>query len=175
MADLYDPVQIDPERYRNTYIMVPDFWERFSVEDLPVDISHWDCIKLFNDSCRDLNTKISSIPTTFGGIYVYVIKPPVIPECGEYIMYVGKATKTRHENLRSRVRSYKSELGTTYRREKIHRLFEKWGKYVYVRYLPIPESAEVITELEDRLIASLVPPCNAEIRIRSIKHAVNAF
>ena len=175
MADFYDPVDVDPESYRNTYTMVPDFWERFDVSDLSVDISTWKCIKMLNETCDGINAHVSSIPNQYGGIYAYVIKPPIIPECGEYIMYVGKATKTSYENLRVRVRSYRSEIGSDFKREKIHRLFEKWGKYVYVRYLPIDGDSDLITELEDRLIAALVPPCNAEIRFPNIKRAVNAF
>ena len=175
MADFYDPVQVDPEAFRNIYTMVPDFWERFDVSDLPVDITTWQCIKMLNDSCSDINAQITKIPTQCGGIYVYVIKPPVIPACGEYIMYVGKATKTQHQNLRARVRSYKAELGPDFKREKIHRLFAKWGKYVYVRYLPVDGTVDVIALLEDRLIAALTPPCNADIRIQNIKRAVNAF
>ena len=174
MTDYYDPI-IDPEMYINRYLMVPDYWKRFDVSDLPVDISHWECIKMFNDCCDDLSPETLKIPSEHGGIYVYVIKPPVIPSCGEYIMYIGKATKTSHENLRYRVRSYKAELGSDYKRDKIHRMFKKWGGYIYVRYLSIPESADIITTLEDRLIEALVPPCNSEIRNPRIKHAVNAF
>lgn len=178
MADYYDPITnpvADPERFINHYLMVPDYWRSFDVRDLPVDISHWECVKMFNDSCTDLNQETYNIPSEYGGIYVYVIKPPVIPSCGEYIMYVGKATKTSHENLRYRVRSYKSELGSGYQRDKIHRMFSKWGDYVYVRYLSVPGSVETITTLEDRLIDALVPPCNSAIRNPQVKRAVNAF
>ena len=175
MAEYYDPVQADPEAFTNRFIMFPEYWKSFDVSDLTVDISHWDCIKLFNDCCNDLNEQINSIPTLYGGIYIYVIRPPVIPSCGEYIMYIGKATKTQHENLRYRIRSYKAELSEKSNRDKIHRIFIKWGEYIYVRYLPISECEQVITELEDRLIAALTPPCNSEIRNPRVKHAVNAF
>lgn len=175
MGDLYDPARVDPEAFLNRYLMMPEYWDRFDVSDLPVDISNWGCIKMFNDSCDDLNTETSNIPSDHGGIYVYVIKPPVIPSCGEYIMYIGKATKTQKENLQGRVRSYRSELGEHYRRDKIHRMFKKWGKYVYVRFLSVPGSAETIELLEDRLIEALTPPCNSLIRNPTIKHAVNAF
>ena len=175
MSDLYDPVQVDPEAYINHFVMFPNYWEDFNVSDLPVDISHWECIKMFNECGDDMNAQIANIPTQYGGIYVYVIRPPVIPSCGEYIMYVGKATKTPYQNLRNRIKSYKSELGSNYNRDKIHRMFKKWGKYIYVRYLPISECADTITELEDRLIAALTPPCNSQIRKPHVRHAVNAF
>lgn len=175
MEEFFDPVQVDPEAYMNHFVMVPSYWEDFEVSDLPVDISQWECIKMFDEHCADLNTQITNIPTQYGGIYVYVIRPPVIPSCGEYIMYVGKATKTPNENLRNRVRSYKVELGPKYKRDKIHRLFKKWGRYLYVRYLPISECAATITELEDRLIAALTPPCNPQIRNKGVKNAVKAF
>lgn len=175
MADLYDPVRSDPEAFMNHYVMVPELWEKFDISDLDVDISSWGCAKMLNDSGDDINVQTSSIPTEYGGIYVYVIRPPVIPACGEYIMYVGKATKTHSENLRRRVRSYKSQIKGDYERDKIHRMFYKWGDYIYVRYLPVPAGTDVIGPLEDRLIAALNPPCNPDIRIRSVKRAVKAF
>lgn len=175
MADFYDPVQVSIGDFFNHYLMVPNYWKKFDVSDLPVDISHWECIKMFNDRCDNLNTQTSSIPNEYGGIYVYVIRPPVIPSCGEYIMYVGKATKTPHENLQKRVKSYKREMGSDYKRDKIHRMFTKWGEYIYVRYLPVSASAEIISELENRLIEALIPPCNPAIRNPNVKRAVKAF
>jgi len=175
MSEYYDPVQADPEAYLNHFVMLPELWEAFDVGNLSVDISHWECLKMLNEQCDDLNRQVSMIPTEYGGIYVYVIKPPVIPECGEYIMYIGKATKTNTQNLRKRVQSYKRELGKNYERDKIHRLFSKWGKYVYVRYLPVPDAKEKIEALEDSLIAALTPPCNPQIRSRRVKCAINAF
>ena len=174
MGTPYDPVECDLEAFRNTYVMGPELWDKFDISDLEVDFSIWGKAKMMND-VGGLNEEVANIPTAFGGIYVYIIVPPVIPEVGAYIMYVGMATKTPHENLQARVRSYKREFKDNSKRRRLHRLFDKWGKYVYVAYLPVDSSNEVIETLEDRLIAALVPPCNADIQIKSVKDAVRAF
>ena len=68
-----------------------------------------------------------------------------------------------------------TEFGVNYTRERLHRLFAKWGPYVHVHYLPIDEDKETIQELETRLIATMIPPCNADIQAKSVKRAVRAF
>lgn len=173
MENLYDPVKESLEDFRNTYVMSPELWGKFDISDLDVDFSKWNTVKMMDDGGK-LNEEISVIPTAYGGIYVFVIIPPVIPDCGAYIMYVGMASKTKNENLRARVRSYQQEFSNN-NREKLHRLFSKWGQYIYVYFLPVDLPKEDIQELEDRLIASLVPPCNPQIRIKSVKQAVKAF
>lgn len=173
--DIFDPVESDLESYRNEYTMAPELWQKFQINDLVgVDFSKWKKIKFLNNG--DLSSQISRIPTKYGGIYVYCIEPNVIPNVGCYIMYIGMASKTPSENLRQRVRSYKKQVGADYTRNRLHRLFSKWGDYVYVHYLPVDATKDVIVALEDRLIGAFgKPPCNAEVRSRSVKDAVGAF
>lgn len=174
MGTLYDPVNSDLGSFRSTFILSPELWDKFNLDGINVDYTKWNYVKMMTDS-GELSDEINEIPSDCGGIYVYVIYPKVIPDCGLYIMYIGKATKTENENLRARVRSYKKQFGTKYNRTKLHALFCKWGKYVYVYYLPIMTTAKDITELEDRLIAAYGrPPCNKEILIKSVKDAVEA-
>lgn len=174
MGTLYDPVKDDLENFQNEFLMSPELWDKFNLDGLKVDFSKWKRVKFIDDN-GDLHGDISKIPNQYGGIYVYVIVPPVIPDCGAYIMYIGKASKTSKENLRARVRSYKSTFSQKTSRKKLHRLFTKWGKYVYVYYLPVDIPAEDIDTLEARLISALVPPCNRIIPITSVRDAVSAF
>lgn len=174
MPTLYDPVDFSLQDFTNSFTLSTDLWERFDISDLNVDYTQWNVVKMMSDS-GELHEDIASIPNTYGGIYVYTIRPPVIPQCGDYIMYIGMASKTDTENLQYRVRSYRREFGPSYKRERLHRLFSQWGKYVYVKFLPVDASKEQIETLEDRLIAAFVPQCNAQIRIKSVKQAVNAF
>ena len=174
MPTLYDPVDFNLQIYANTFTLSPELWERFDISDLGIDYTQWNSAKMMNNT-GELHEDISRIPDTYGGIYVYTIRPPVIPQCGDYVMYIGMASKTPYENLKLRVRSYKKEFGLEYERERLHRLFVQWGKYVYVRYLPVNASSEIIHNLEDRLIAAYLPQCNSQIRIKSVKRAVNAF
>lgn len=174
--DIFEPVESDLKKYNeDRFILCPELWKKFHFDDLPnIDFSKWESIKLIDES-GDFNDEISSVPNTVGGIYAYVILPKVIPVCGSYIMYVGRALKTNSENLRNRIRSYKKELGDKFKRDRIHYLFELWGSQIYVFYLPIDSDNFTIGELEDRLIGALLPPCNADIRAESIKRKVRAF
>ena len=173
--DIFEPIESDLESYINEYTMVPELWGKFKIDDLPtVDFSKWESIKLIHGG--SFSEDLSKIPTTHGGIYVYCIEPRVIPGCGCYVMYIGKATKTPNENLRQRVQSYSKFLTDSTTRPRLHRLFSKWGEYVYVHYLSVDANGDVITALEDRLIGAFAkPPCNAEVRAKSVKIAVRAF
>ena len=176
MSSIYDPVNCDLEAFQNNYVMAPELWERFDISDLnEVDFSKWQSIKLMNAEADGFSEEVQQIPTNSGGIYVYAIQPGVIPVCGSYIMYVGMASKTAHENLQYRVKACQKEIGETYKRDRLHRLFVKWGKYVYAYYLPVKAPRETIFELETRLIGALTPPCNPDIRAKGVKRAVNAF
>jgi len=176
MSSIYDEVEQDLESFTNTYIMSPELWHKFDIHDLTeVDFSLWKSIKLIDDTSGKFSEKITDVPNNYGGIYVYSIHSSIIPNSGSYVMYIGMASKTDYENLRARIRQYQKETGPDFTRERLHRLFKKWGNYVYLHYLPVDASREVILTLEDRLIASLTPPCNADIRIKSVKTAVKAF
>ena len=176
MASIYnDPISCDLECFRNTYTMAPELWERFRLDDLEnVDFTQWKSVKLMNNDGTVFSEMVNQIPADSGGIYVYSIEPRIIPGCGAYIMYIGMAGKSHSQNLRKRVKSYQQYINS-YGRERIHRLFVKWGKYVYVHFLPIQATRETILELETRLIGALVPPCNPDIRAKAVKHAVRAF
>lgn len=174
MGTLYDPVESDLGSFQPKFILSPELWKKFNLDGINVDYSKWSRVKMIGED-GDISSETNSIPREYGGIYVFAIVPSVIPDCGNYLMYIGKATKTENENLRARVRAYKKQFGDKYNRSKLHGLFDKWGEYVYVYYLPMDSSANDITQLEDRLIAAYgKPPCNKEILIKSVKDAVDA-
>lgn len=175
MSSIYEPICVEFSSHLRSFYLIPELWQKFNTSDLcAVDFSKWEMVKMMDD-CGALSKDIKKIPTAHGGIYIYTIHPNVIPQCGGYIMYVGMASKTPSENLRSRVRSYQSQFGNTYTRDRLHYLFDKWGKYVYVHYLPVMADKETILELETRLIGCLIPPCNADIRDAAVKKRVKAF
>lgn len=175
MSSIYEPIRSEFAPHLRRFLLVPELWEKFTTSDLSdVDFSKWEIAKMMDDD-GGLSDDTKKIPTAHGGIYVYTILPKVVPQCGEYIMYVGMASKTHSENLRSRVRSYQKQFGESYTRDRIHNLFVNWGKYVYVHYLPVSADEKTILELETRLIACLIPPCNSDIRDAEVKKRVKAF
>lgn len=174
MGTLYDLVESDLMSYKVNFILSPELWDKFDLEGIDVDYSKCDRAKMIGDD-GGISSETNRIPKDCGGIYVYTIVSSIIPNGGNYLMYIGKATKTETENLRARVRSYKKQFGDKYNRSKLHSLFTKWGDYVYVYYLPMSSTSKDITELEDRLIAAYGrPPCNKEILIKTVKDAVDA-
>ena len=174
MGTLYDLVESDLMSYKVNFILSPELWDKFDLEGIDVDYSKWDRAKMIGDD-GGISSETNRIPKDCGGIYVYTIVSSIIPNGGNYLMYIGKATKTETENLRARVRSYKKQFGDKYNRSKLHSLFTKWGDYVYVYYLPMSSTSKDITELEDRLIAAYGrPPCTKEILIKTVKDAVDA-
>ena len=175
MESIYGSIESELQSFKNSYILAPELWEKFHTEGIDnLDFSKWKRVKMMDEN-GDLSDETNKIPSTHGGIYLYSIMPNVVPECGCYIMYIGMASKTKSENLRYRVRSYKNQFGEEFTRHRIHNLFVRWGKYVYVHYLPVASSKEIIVELENRLIACLVPPYNPDIRDANVKRAVKAF
>ncbi len=168
--DHFAPLKSDFDSFTKPFTLDPELWEKFSIDDLKnVDFTKWNCVKLMDDG--KFSEELSRIPSDTGGIYVYCIEPRIITDAGSYIMYVGKATKSKSENLRRRVKSYTADLEDT-RRIRVHNLLVKWGDYIYVHYLPVNSNDDEITALEDRLIAVYgVPYANAEIRTPSIKDA----
>ncbi|MBQ4585181.1 MAG: hypothetical protein IJA82_03130 [Clostridia bacterium] len=175
MSSIYEPINSEFSSHLRRFYLIPELWEKFNISDLgAIDFSKWKMVKMMNDD-GEISEDTKKIPTAHGGIYIYTILPPVVPQCGGYIMYVGMASKTSSENLRSRVRSYKSQFGDSYTRDRIHNLFANWGKYVYVYYLPVAADEKVILELETRLIGCLIPPCNSDIRDVAVKKRVKAF
>lgn len=174
MTSIYDPIDSEVSGFRKSFYLVPELWEKFRIDDLNnVDFSKWKKLKIMNDQ-GTFSEELKKIPTAYGGIYIYCIVPPIVG-CGGYIAYIGMASKTKSENLRYRVRSYQYELGQDYKRDRIHNLFVRWGKYIYVYYLPVDAQNEVIEELETRLIGCFIPPCNADIRDAVVKKKVKAF
>lgn len=104
---------------------------------------------------NEINPEISNVPSNRGGIYLFLIKPNVIPEVHLYLAYIGRAKITEHRNLRKRLREYASEE----ERQKICLLKKYWSPYLYVRYLPLDDNT-LIAELEKALIKVVLPPFN---------------
>ena len=175
MESIYGSIESELQSFGKSFILAPELWRKFHIDGIDnIDFSKWKRVKMMDDNGK-LSGYTNEIPSQYGGIYLYSIMPEIIPGCGCYIMYIGMASKTQNENLRVRVRSYKSQFGENYTRDRVHNLFDKWGEYVYVYYLPVEASTEAIEDLETRLIACFLPPCNSDIRDAVVKRKVKAF
>lgn len=151
-VDLTDAVRIR----KITFVLNPtDEWNRFPEELKDIVNRPWKEIKYFIGDV--LNPEINSVPNNCGGIYLFCIKPNVIPDVHQYLAYIGRAQNTPYQNLRKRVREYAKEE----ERPNIYDLKRHWGSYLYLRYLPMPnEDNECISRLEEELIKTVLPPFN---------------
>lgn len=155
-VDLCDAVKL----HKVQFVLNPDNeWARFPDHLKPVVNQQWTEFKYFIEDTAVINPEVSNIPNDCGGIYLFYIKPDVIPSIHHYLAYIGRAKKTQYQNLRKRVREYASET----KRPKICDMKRFWGSYLYVRYLPLPsEDNDCIDELEKELIKAVLPPFNDE-------------
>lgn len=142
------------------FVLNPDDeWAKFPDHLKSLVNQQWTEFKFFEKDSDIINPEVDKIPNTCGGIYLFYIKPDVIPKIHHYLVYIGRARKTQYQNLRKRVREYATET----KRLKIHNMKLIWGSYLYVRYLPLPtEDNDCIDELEKELIKAVLPPFNDE-------------
>ena len=132
-------------------------WESFNSDFKGiVNSDEWREIKFLNDSATGINDSIRTVPNDQGGIYVFFLKPDIIPCIHKYILYVGRVQYTDNQNLRKRFREYVQD-----QRSDILLMRETWGKDLYIRYLPLTDNA-TICALEKELMRTIIPPCNSD-------------
>lgn len=136
------------------FVLNPDGgWTSFPAHLRPIVERPWKEIKYYSDG--ELNSEIQSIPNDCGGIYVFLIKPEVIPQIHLYLAYIGRAKHTQYQNLRKRVCEYAKET----KRPKICMLKDQWRDHLYLSYLPL-DNNDLIEEMEEELIKAILPPFN---------------
>jgi len=134
-----------------------DRWNDFN-EDLRKIVSQeWKMIKYLNEDGTQLNMEIEKVPDNMGGVYIFLVKPEIIPQVHLYIMYIGRARKRNDYSLRKRCKDYFRD-----NRPKIATMRELWGPYLYFRYLELPDD-ETIVAVERELLRVIIPPCNSQI------------
>ena len=144
--------------FQQTFELDVDKWATMDDEIKTVVSSGWRSIKYLNDDCTAINDDIRNVPDDCGGIYVFLLKPDKIPNMHRYIMYIGRARRGANYSLRKRCQTYISDT-----RPKVARMIERWGKQLYLFFLPIYGTDEFIEKVERELIRVIIPPCNTQI------------
>jgi len=144
-------------------------WENFdpNMQEI-INSSQWHEAKFIDEERGALHIDMSGVPNDVGGIYVFVLKPEIIPRAHVYIMYIGRAKHTTNQNLRKRCKEYFNDI-----RPKILMMREHWGKHLYIRYLPLDDN-NIIDQMEKSLINAILPPCNDIIPDKTIMMAKKA-
>jgi len=152
-----------------TFVLNPDdVWEKFDNSLKPIINCNWQEVKFLDDSCQVLHSSMSSLPSDSGGIYIFILKPEIVPNTHLYILYIGRAKNTPHQNLRKRCSQYIKDT-----RPKICIMRDSWGKNLFIRYLPLKDN-DIIDRLEKELIKSIFPPCNDDYPDKVIKMAMKS-
>lgn len=146
---------------RNKALTLPfelniDKWETIDKEVKNIVSGEWRNIKFLNDKGDALNEAISTVPDNVGGIYIFVLRPELIPNLHLYIMYIGRARRGKGFSLRKRCRAY---MGDT--RPLVATMRDLWGKALYFYYLPI-EDDKLVEKVERELNRVIKAPCNSQ-------------
>lgn len=141
--------------HKLTFLLNPDGeWDTFDSNYEHIINNNWREAKFLDEPGNQLSDEINNIPNNTGGVYTFIIKPNIITEVHLYIVYIGRVQLTSTQNLRKRIKEYLSDT-----RPLILLMRETWGKYLYVRYLPLTNNVQ-IRGLEEELIRVILPPCN---------------
>ncbi len=118
---------------------------------------NWESVKFLNDQGDALNQDMDNIPDNQGGIYMFLLKPNIIPNKHIYILYIGRARRKMEYSLRKRCKTYLTDS-----RQMIAYMREVWGRDLYIDYLPLNDD-ELIEQVERELLRVIIPPCNTQI------------
>lgn len=171
MLQTIDMCSSDIQTRHVPFILNPaDVWNSFdsTLKTLIQEEEGWEEIKFLADD-GSLNDEIGKIPNDYGGIYIFIAKPNIIPQAHQYIFYIGRAKCTDAQNLRKRCREYFLRRS----RSKINSMITTWGKFLYIKYLPLIDN-DIITRLESELILAIFPPFNDDYPNKQIKQAKKA-
>lgn len=158
------------------FTLCPSLWSTFDFSHFDCNNATWHEVKFLNDDASGLHSDMDRLPTNSGGIYIFFVKPPIMPNAVNYLMYVGMTKLSSRGNLRTRCKSYYYEYNSPNDviRPYIGTLISQWGKYLYIRFIHV-DNNDFIEELENKLIAALKPPFNHDIDIKRIGREISAY
>lgn len=165
----------DNSKYELTYYHNPLRWNKYmpKLQGNPIlDINNWTPEYKFYDENGNRSALINQIPDDKGGIYVFYIKGICLPFFENYILYIGKASITDNENIRSRVKTYYNVAKNRY---LITEMFSKWKDYIYCRCFPETDNKKIEID-ESLLIRVILPYYNEDIPDKIyVQPSINAF
>jgi len=141
--------QDEAKAHEHSFCLWPRLWQEYARR--PSHAFQW-------RKCRFAATSVSKVPQK-PGLYTFVVQPCVArhPSCS-YLMYIGKTKRT----LRTRFREYLSSKGRVGTRPNISRLLNKYPDNLYFLYTTVEDGAQ-LGQMEEDLIAALVPPYNRQL------------
>lgn len=156
-------------------ILSDELWSKFPSKKLNLDFKNWKSIKYLKEDCSGfITSEINKIPNDKGGLYLFYIPCDIIPPITYFPFYIGRAQKTKNQNLRKRIKEYFQHYSNDVERPKIYRMLRTWGSKIRVAYLELDDNSETIN-LESEIINTLLLPMNDKIPDKIIGKAIKAF
>ncbi|MCD4663839.1 MAG: hypothetical protein K8R68_01135 [Bacteroidales bacterium] len=154
--------------------LYPKLWDEFEFNEFSIEELNWQEVKFLNDDASDFSDQVKALPSDQGGIYLFIIKNPVLPSVSEFLAYIGRAKHTATHNLRVRCKRYHTTYLNEKERPKITTLMNYFKDKLYLRYATIDDNNH-IDILEAELINSILPPFNDVIPKKITRQAIDAF
>lgn len=152
----------------------PALWEEYNFTDYDTSSLKWTEIKYLNSSNDDYSDDVKNLPNKKGGIYMYIVKSPVIWGVTDYLVYVGRAQATQSHSLRVRCKKYFSEFLREKERPLVTKMIKYYKDYLYLKYCTLDDNTTIVG-LEAELINALLPPFNSDIPEKKVRQATLAF
>ena len=166
------------DNHKLKFRLYPFLWNKFNSSKFYCETNDIKEIKYLNDDASNFNDDINALPNNKGGIYFFYIKFDKVKDLANYLVYIGRAQSTIHQNLNKRCKEYytdyKNDPDLEKMRPKIYRMLHTWGKNLYLKFVIINNN-DKIKELEEDLINTILPPFNDQIPKKEIRDAIKAF
>ena len=172
-----DIIEDSVAKSNRSFVLSTILWDSFDIEIKSILQSNdnWQEVKFLDENGR-ISNEINTVPNDAGGIYIFMAKPCILPNFHNYLMYIGKSSKTESRSLRIRLREYFYEKERINKRPKVRRMLNSWGKYLYIRYLPLYGfENSMIEKIESELINKILPPFNDKIPDKTIRDIVKEY
>lgn len=164
------------------FILSPDFWKKHKHPTIDANKLIWQEEKFLIDG--ELNPNLKKIDprkqpgvpakNKSGGIYIFIVKSPILLDIANYIVYIGKVEGKNNYGLSDRFQGYYSSSYLGAKRSNIKEMFMYWSDFLYVKYTKIRKN-NAIVNLENSLIDTIVPPINHAMGSTVMQGARDAF
>lgn len=168
--ELGEHIRLRTEEFK----MPTQLWSTFDFAKFDTSTMQWTEIKYLNDSSDDFNDDINLLPNNAGGIYMYIVKSPILPNISDYLVYIGRAQVSENHSLRVRCKKYFREYLREQERPLITKMINYYKKFLYIKFCPLPDNIATV-DLEAALINALLPPFNNQVPEKKVRDAVKAF
>lgn len=155
--------------------IVPDLWKELNDPNKILETLDWEEVPYLESGKADFSKGVKNLPEDFGGIYIFVIKSPILPGVSEYLAYIGRARKTESHNLKVRCHKYLYDyVSGENEREKVSDMMHYYQNYLHLRYAKI-KGNDKIDFIEAELINAILPPFNDAVPKKKIYPPKPAF